>query len=213
MRKFVFVTILTLATVCFAYQSYAQGVLYAPLFLFTNGAGSISPLQDGQLLEVGQTYDMKAIPDDGYVVSSWQPVDVAELAIQIGTDPSTGQPIFQTSLVAQPQPEFTVESVLEFTMQPESVILDTPSHMITESSGWQANFVPVPEPSSFALFVCGLATIGFLRLRQFHHSAPRTAKTSVIIPIATSTIATGQSLFCAHAIPKIKMLPSQTHSG
>ena len=46
-------TLVTFATVCFARQSFAQGTL-EPLFLFPTGDGSITPLQNGQLLEVGQ---------------------------------------------------------------------------------------------------------------------------------------------------------------
>ncbi len=213
MRKSAFIIMFTLATVCFERQSHAQGVIYAPLFLFTSGAGSVSPLQDGQLLEVGQTYDMEAIPDDGYVFSSWQPVNVFNFS-QIVYDPITLLPASTNmSTVPSPVPNFIEQPLLAFTMQPESVIVDTPSLMTTENSGWQANFVPVPEQSSFALIVCGLTTIAFLRHRHFHHRAPRMAKIIATIPIAASAMTADQSLLCAQALPKTKMPPSQTHSG
>lgn len=166
MRNSVFIIMFTLATVCFAHRSCAQGTL-APLSLFTSGSGEISPFQDGQMLEVGQSYEMTAIPDDGYVFSSWQPVNVFTFT-QI-TPPLNGwtnPPI--VSIVLSPLREFTDLLVLEFTMQPVTVIQSgTPSIMITESSGWQANFVPVPEPSGIALILCGLTTIAFLRMDNF----------------------------------------------
>ena len=165
MRKFVFITMFTLATVCFVHRSYAQGVLYAPLMLFTSGAGGISPFQDGQSLEVGQDYDMEAISDDGFVFSSWQPVNVFSFS-QVAYNAIDLSPIStNTSITLSAVPDFTEQTVLAFTMQPESVIVDTPSLMITESSGWQANFVPVPEPSSITLIICGLTAIVFLLLR------------------------------------------------
>jgi hypothetical protein len=76
MKKFAFTIMFTLATMCFISQSFAQGVISAPLLLFTNGAGSISPFQGGQLLVVGQNYEMEGVPDSGFGFSSWQPVDV-----------------------------------------------------------------------------------------------------------------------------------------
>ncbi len=75
MKKFILVALVTLATVCFAGRSHGQDTL-APLYLYTSGDGNITPLESGQLLDVGQSYDMTAVPDAGYVFSSWQPVNV-----------------------------------------------------------------------------------------------------------------------------------------
>ena len=161
MRKFVIITMLILATVCSASQSHAQGVLYAPLLLFTNGAGNVSPLQIGQSLEVGQSYEMEAIPDDGYVFSSWQPVNVfTSTLITFDGNGNPNPPII--SNVESLVPDYTEQSALEFIMQPVMAIIDQPNNTITESSGWRANFVPVSEPSSFALIVCGITTTMFL---------------------------------------------------
>jgi hypothetical protein len=119
MKKFVLVSLVMLATVCFACQSYGQGSL-APLYLFTNGSGSIAPLQNGQLLEVGQSYDMTAIPDSGFVFSSWQPVNVF-VSTQISSDPSGGF-VTNTSLVSLPVGEYLAPVPLIFIMQPSSCL-------------------------------------------------------------------------------------------
>jgi len=165
MKKFILVLLVTLATVCFASHSYSQGTL-APLYLFTSGIGSITPLQDGQLLTVGQAYNMTAIPDSAFTFSSWQPVNVFvfnDVVMDVSGDLSTN-----TSTVASPTADFTETSALTFTMQPVQVILDLPRvRTITESSGWQANFVPVPEPSSITLIVCALAAGVLFRAKRF----------------------------------------------
>src|SRR5262245_35108477 len=48
----------------------------ASLALFIKGGGSVAPLTNGQLLVVGQSYNMVATPDAGYVFDNWQPVNV-----------------------------------------------------------------------------------------------------------------------------------------
>jgi hypothetical protein len=149
------------ATVCFAHQSFAQDVSDAPLSLFINGAGSVSPLQDGQSLEVGQSYTMTAIPDSGSAFSSWQPVNVftfIEFTYDSNGDPNP--PVVSTVLSLVPG--YTYQPALEFTMQSVMVIYDQPGlRTITQSSGWQVNFVPVPEPSSLALTLYGLTVTIF----------------------------------------------------
>jgi hypothetical protein len=68
--------LMAMAMAIFAQWGYSQGTL-APLYVFTNGDGTITPYQSGQMLEVGQTYDLTATPDFGYEFSSWEPVDVS----------------------------------------------------------------------------------------------------------------------------------------
>jgi hypothetical protein len=134
--------------------------------LFTTGSGEISPLQDGQLLVVGQTYDMEGIPDSGFAFGSWQPVNVFTFT-QMQVDAS-GNPLPPLiSIVPSPVPDYSFQPALEFTMQPVVVIADNPSLTITQGTGWQVNFVQVPEPSRIALFVCGLTAILFRWRRRF----------------------------------------------
>lgn len=158
--KFV-VVLAALATVCFPSQSHSQGTL-AALHLYTSGNGSVTPLQDGQLLVVGQTYDMEAVPDSDSVFSSWQGVNVFTFTqMQFDGAGNPLPPIISTvpSLV----PNYSYQPILEFTMQPDTVIQDSPGLTVVQSYGWQANFVSVPEPSSIALIVCGLTAIFFHR--------------------------------------------------
>ncbi len=157
----------TLAAVCFG-PSYAQGVVSAPLLVFTNGSGSVSPLQYGQLLEVGQTYSMQGIPGDGYVFSSWQPVNVFTFT-EVTFDGS-GEPLPPTTnTVLSPVWSYTYSSTLDFTMQPVVVIYDYPGvRTITQGFGWQANFEPVPEQSSIALILCGFAAALVFRASHFN---------------------------------------------
>jgi len=126
--------------------------------LFSSGSGSISPYQNGDLLEVGQSYEMTANPDAGYAFSSWQPVNVLTSTIYVRDHNGT-----ITAKVSQPiipTPVFTTQPVLDFTMQPES------GQTIIESSGWQANFVAVPEPPCTALIYGGLTLITLCRRQK-----------------------------------------------
>ncbi len=122
--------------------SHAQGTT-APLSLGINGGGSVSPLTNGEPLEVGQTYNMVAIPDPGFVFSSWQPVSVFTFT-EFVFDPISGNTNTVVSTVASPVPAYTSQPSLDFTMQPVDVIYDVPGvRTTTKSSGWQANFDPV----------------------------------------------------------------------
>jgi hypothetical protein len=166
-------SIVALTAACFALQSYAQGVSYAPLYLFTNGDGSISPLQDGQSLEVGQSYEMEAVPDSGFVFSSWQPVNV--FAITQTNYDGFGNPILPpiTSVVPSTVPQYTYQPVLDFTMQPLMLVTPADSNPnITESFGWQANFVPIPEPSNLTLVVFSLTLIMLVWYGRFRRDRP-----------------------------------------
>lgn len=147
MKRLLFITIFTLISLSFADQTRAQAAVYEPLLLFTNGAGSITPLQGGQLLAVGQNYELTATPDPGFAFSSWQPVAVYALSTIIidtlGGSPETN---INVSMDDSPEPNFTYQSELQFTMAPVMVIYDSPgSSMLTETVGWQANFTPLPN--------------------------------------------------------------------
>jgi hypothetical protein len=136
------VTIATLIGLSGAVQSFAQGTL-APLYLLINGGGSVSPLTNGAMLEVGQPYHMVAIPNAGFVFNSWQPLNVfTTTAFTI--DPTTGNTNTVVSTLVSVVPAYTNQASLDFVMQPVVVIADTPGvRTITKSSGWRANFSPI----------------------------------------------------------------------
>ena len=168
MRKSAFITLVGVAIVGFALQGNAQGTMsYAPLHLFINGAGGVSPLLDEGMLVVGQSYIMTAIPDSGFSFSSWQPVNVFTLTsfiVDVG-----GGVFTNVSVIASRVPQYINTPSLSFTMQPENLIVDNPGlFTITEGSGWQVNFEAVPEASSLALIMCGLTATAFLRCPRFY---------------------------------------------
>lgn len=175
MKKFALTTAVLLVTVCFLLRSDAQGttggignddVTNEPLSLFISGAGGVTPLQDGESLVVGQTYDLTAVPDSGSQFISWNPVNVFVFSqITVNADGSVNPPVI--SEVLSPGPEYSTQPMLEFVMQPTQVIFNNPGvETITESEGWQANFAPAPEPSGIALTACGLAIIALSRRRR-----------------------------------------------
>jgi hypothetical protein len=132
-----------LLLVCFASRAFAQDT-YAPLFLYTNGAGCLTSLTNGQTLEVGQNYEMTASPATGYVFSGWQVMNVYVLDEVV---PIQGSGLFSTneSIIRSPVDGIYTNGVtLQFTMQPENVLLSTTNRTLTQSMGWAANFVPVP---------------------------------------------------------------------
>ena len=162
MKHFMFASLVSVMSAACMPPALAQGA-FAPLYLFTTGSGSLTPFQNGQSLQVGQSYDLTAIPDPGFAFSSWQPVIVMA---QITTNyNASGNPILPPNITTSPplpEPQFTLTPTLAFTMQPETV-LSSGAFELIQSTGWQANFAPVPEPAGFALTACGLAMIVFLR--------------------------------------------------
>jgi hypothetical protein len=122
---------------------------YAPLLLFTNGPGRIYPFQSGRMLQVGREYYMIAIPDRGYVFTNWNEVNVFTITsaeIDFNTSPPTTN--FITSTVLSPVPAYTRNPLLRFTMEPEQVLYNINGNSLTESIGWQANFVPLTRDVS-----------------------------------------------------------------
>jgi Divergent InlB B-repeat domain len=162
MRKLVFSALMAFAMAAFLPLGHAQSTL-APLLLYTNGPGEISPFSSGQLLQVGQTYDLEAAPDPGFLFSSWQSVVV--FAITQSIPDGAGVTNTVVSVSVSPVPDYTFQADLQFTMQPVEVVLSNTGLTITQGTGWQANFAPVPEPSSLTLLVCGLTSIILLRRR------------------------------------------------
>lgn len=144
-----------LALLFSAVLGQAQGTL-APLFLFTQGAGSIIPYPSGQMLTVGQSYELTAVPEAGFVFSSWQPVNIFEFTTYLVDSGGVTVPV--TSLNVSLVPTYFGQPIFGIIMQSVRVIENIPGvSLMTQSSGWQANFVPVPEPSGLAVLGSGLA--------------------------------------------------------
>jgi len=155
MKKFTLASLFILAMVCFGSQNYAQGT-EAPLYLFTVGSGAVTPLQNGQLLEVGQSYDMTAIPDLGSTFGSWQAINVVVNIEHIPGQSTT------TNVTIEPLAEYIQTPTLTFTMQAPTEVVSGFGAIIG-NSGWQANFEPVPEPLNIELIVYGLSGFALLR--------------------------------------------------
>jgi hypothetical protein len=160
MKNFLLIASLTIVTASLPETCSGQGTL-APLFLFTSGSGSVTPLQNGQLLEVGQSYEMTAILDSGSVFSSWQPANVFVFT-SIVFD-AEGNATTNTSVVSSLVPNFIQQADLTFIMQAPQVLTQTPALMVTENSGWQANFEAIPEPSETMLVACYVTAASFFR--------------------------------------------------
>lgn len=157
---------LWLALTCFAPPVYSQGTL-APLYLYTSGDGSITPYQSGQMLEAGQTYEITAIPDAGYQFSSWQPVNIF---IITQTNYAGGNPIIPPvqSIIPSVVPTNIFGADLEFALQSVlDVTADGLNPNIVEASGWQADFVPIPEPAEAVMVGCGFAVMAVIRRRTW----------------------------------------------
>jgi hypothetical protein len=169
MKKIPFMLLLVLVGMCLAQRGFSQGT-YAPLYLFTNGDGSITPYQSGQMLEVGQTYTITATPAAGYEFSSWQPVNVF---IFIQTNYNGGQPVLPPieSMDESLIPTNIYGADLEFTLQSVTMLsAEGANPVIYQASGWQADFVPVPEPADAAMAGCGFAVMAVVRHRQWRRS-------------------------------------------
>lgn len=168
MRRLHFATALAFVLACFAGAGRAQDTNTVALFLFTTGSGEINPYLGGQMLNVGQDYEMTAVPDPGFVFGSWQEINV--FLFELITLDAQGNPAVITSSVYSPGPIYSDQPVLDFTMQPAVLVFDVPGvRSVTEYDGWQANFTPTPEPSTAGLFLCGLAAVVLLRLIRAKH--------------------------------------------
>lgn len=119
----------------------SSGGSQAPLVLFINGPGRVLRFHDGQMLEVGLEYRAQAIPDRGAVFIGWNRVNVftdTEVVYDSSNNP-TGN---RTIVTSAPVPISIRSPDLRFAVQPATVLLDIPGvRSLTQTTGWQANFV------------------------------------------------------------------------
>ncbi len=126
------------------------GVAWAPLLLYTNGTGSISNLDrgqisnlyNGQMLQVGRRYFMAAVPERGSQFTMWRQV---KKSVEVKTIiyPSSVV-IITTNTTVLPTGIPLKTARVSFVMEPATVQVrnDNPgTSVITTCKGWQANFV------------------------------------------------------------------------
>jgi hypothetical protein len=144
MRSFAVIIMVVVATVHFAHRSCGQVVPYAPLQVFTNGPGRISPYHAGQMLAAWETYSMVAIPDPGFAFISWEWVDVFIKTTR--TTNNTGGISTNIEKTVTSKQQFFTTPELNFVVRP--VFENVHSEELSTSSmyGWRANFGPVREP-------------------------------------------------------------------
>jgi hypothetical protein len=108
--------------------------------LLINGPGRVLPFRDGQLLEVGPEYRMQAIPKRGSTFAGWNKVNV--FTFNIWTVDGFGNPTNVISTDVSPVQGLLRSPILRFTVQSSNVLEEIPGSItISETTGWQANFV------------------------------------------------------------------------
>ena len=137
-------TMVALTVASFADGSVGQGTQYAPLEVFTNGPGQISPLHAGQLLEVWQTYSMVASPDAGAAFHNWEYVDVFIQTTRMTN--GAGGVVTNVQKAVTSKNQFFTNSELIFTARPAFVTVHNDQLTTTSAYGWRANFGPAREP-------------------------------------------------------------------
>jgi hypothetical protein len=114
-------------------------VSYAPLLLLTNDDGKVVPLQNGQMLEVGRTYRLAAVPNPGYTFTNWTLV----YAYTLTTVFVAGPGVLATNVTSTLSrvPDYITRRVIKFRMQAPEVIFDSPANTLTRTVGWEPEFV------------------------------------------------------------------------
>jgi hypothetical protein len=116
-----------------------------PLSLTISGQGIVFPFEDGEQLPIGWSFVMTAIPDHGYVFTGWQKVNVYTITqFFLNGEGNPEPPIISMNVV--PVPGLIRQPTLRFQVQAPTVIIGPPDVLtITESIGWQANFVSIRD--------------------------------------------------------------------
>jgi len=115
--------------------------LWTPLLLYTNGSGTISPYQNGQMLQVGHQYVLTACPDSGCQFRKWQMVNVSTEVKTV--DYPSGLTVITTNTTvietgrnySDPRLNLVAElpTVQVFNAHPGTL-------KVTQVRGWRANF-------------------------------------------------------------------------
>ena len=144
MKPFTSLIMVVLAAAFLTSHSSGQETTYAPLQIFTNGPGRISPLQAGQMLVVGQNYSLAAMPDAGFAFHNWEWVDVFIETTRSTNGPGEVVTNVQTTVTSKHR--FFTRPDLIFTAQPVFVQVLSDQLTTTSAYGWRANFGPAREP-------------------------------------------------------------------
>jgi hypothetical protein len=114
----------------------------AQLLLTTTGPGRVLPFHDGQILSVGPTYTMIAVPKHGQAFAGWSYLNVFTLT-QVEITLSGGVPLTNTitNTAVSPTSIFSKNRILRFTVQPPLVLFATNGNSLTRQFGFQANFL------------------------------------------------------------------------
>jgi hypothetical protein len=142
MKKMVVLLMVMLATRWLPAQG-TTGVTWAPLLLYTNGTGSISNLSNGQMLQVGKSYFMTAVPDRGSQFSMWRQIKKS-VEVKTVIYPSSVI-IITTNTTVSLAGRLLRTARVRFVMEPVMMQVrnDNPgTSVITTYCGWRAEFVP-----------------------------------------------------------------------
>ncbi len=114
----------------------------------------------------GRIVEVAALPDAGFIFGSWQQVNIFTFEqITIDANGNPNPPLSPRSRHRFRRPSSNPSSISP--MQPEMVLLNNPGvRNVTQSSGWQANFTPAPEPTVLALTTFGLMIISLNRKNE-----------------------------------------------
>jgi hypothetical protein len=115
--------------------------LWTPLLLYTNGSGTISPYQNGQMLEVGKRYILTACPNRDCAFRSWQMVNTF-IDVKTVNYPS-GLTVITTNMTIIGTTRYYYDARLNFMAESPSVQIldDHPGNSrVTWFIGWRANF-------------------------------------------------------------------------
>lgn len=139
MKRIVLILAVMLAVQRLPAQSGTEGPS-APLLLCTNGCGTISPYNNGQMLEVGHNYTLSACPASGFSFDGWRQVTMAT-TVQVTRYPSDAWEITTNTYVVRRGRIFVHSLYIIVPAVSVSVSSNGPSvTTVTRTEGWEADF-------------------------------------------------------------------------